>query len=492
MIESSPPGDLALSVLGAPLRRPQSYAWSWLGIPVEPIADPVLRHMPTEWPDWREYDAMTRFPLIADPWRQLTSAVLEEPFEILEGMPGGKSTRSSRRLRKGAEWLWAQMGHGVGRPDPRPTLLRQLADVSLYGWRPCQVLPEKREGGRWAPAKVIPNDPWHFRFSYSGTRRLLYLPLEWSNEYKAFSEIDTSIGWITPSAGDLLSNYGRGLGATLWTPYRVALVVSKHFYPAVGRQFGMMKVKMAQSASTAPLTEVIESIRADIALAVEYLNNQNVLIEGGQFVLEWLDQMQFIESGIKLIEHLATGLRIMIQGGHLTSATVGAGPVGSSATQERRLYAYQGQLLAESIEGPISALLSTWLWVNEGVELDPEDLPHFVSRFRLRPDGADIDRLFAMGATFRGRRLAELFGAGSLVASDEELAQEPDEIPLKKTGVKLGDLLAGDAQASPPSTPPQTPGDPGRPTDPGKPPAGDMMDPEDMGMSPGPMHSEEA
>lgn len=458
------PADQALMLqrLGA-LRRPQSYAWSHLGIPVEPISDPVLRLMPTEWPDWREYDAMMRFQLVADPWTQLTSAVLEEPFEIVEGQPGRKSNQSTRRLAKNARWMWAQMGAGVGRPDPRPTLLRRMTNASLYGWLPCQVIPERREG-MWAPVRVIPHDPWHFRFAYDPPRRLLYLPTEWSADFKMYSESETQLGWLCIQVGDLLSSYGLGKGSTIWTAARVARAIYQHFYSNTSREWGMMMVEPREGTSQT-LAEEVEALRSDLAIINDYLNNQNILVQSNKFKVSWLDQSEFIEDGVKLMDHLATGLRIMIQGGHLTSATVGAGPVGSSATQERRLWAYQGQVLAESIEAPISSLLATWLWVNEGVELDPEDLPQFVSRFRLKPAAADVDRLWNMGAAFRGRRLAELYGAAALVGTEAEIAEEADEFALKKS-----------AAAPKVATPPPA-GDPGRPTDPELPVAGDEPPP---------------
>ncbi len=52
-------------------------------------------------------------------------------------------------------------------------------------------------------------------------------------------------------------------------------------------------------------------------------------------------------------------------------------------------------------------------WLNFGEEVDPSDLPSFVSWLRLRLNVTTARALYDMGLPLRGRRMAKLLGAGS-------------------------------------------------------------------------------
>ena len=163
------------------------------------------------------------------------------------------------------------------------------------------------------------------------------------------------------------------------------------------------------------------------------LAHKSILIDAGEFTTEFVDKLEFIRSGVELLQHIKTCLQTLIEGQTLTSETRTAGPAGSSVVHQEVKAEYAKMTTASTIEAAVSQLFRDMFWLNHGEEVDPSDLPSFVSWLRLRLDVTTARTLYDLDLPIRGRRLAELLGAGSLVDTVEAITDDPTEILVQRT-----------------------------------------------------------
>ena len=343
------PGNVKriLARLGVEVRKPSLFSSLPLhGVAVEPFRDPVLSTL-AEFPDQREYFAMWRLPEIFDPWRHMTSSIFSAPFEI----QAGRSTPAARILRDRAQHIW----HGL-RPGDRHIVLQRLLDAEWFGWRPMQLVLERRtwpgagEGSReevWVPGRIVDKPPENFRFTPDAERRMVFLP-GLGQPPVIFSPEEVRAGWLTPRVRTLDDPYGLGLGMFAWMIWRIAESVSTKFYGAVDREWGMVKVTRRNSGK--PVREEILELQDDVAAMLEYFNSENVLLEVQGYAVEFIERLEFISSGVELLRHLRTSIQTLIEGQTLTSDTSTAGPAGSSQVHQEVRSEFAKAAIATTVE----------------------------------------------------------------------------------------------------------------------------------------------
>ncbi len=415
--------------LGAELRQPSLFGAKVGGVAVEPIGDPILREL-AEKPDWREYEEMWCTPEIYDPWRHMTASVLSEPFEIQPA----SNRPAAKLLANAAQWMWSSLP-----TMDRAVVLQRLLDADWFGWRPMQCLLAESTwasptGGRrsmWIPKRIIDKPPHHFRWTTDPERRLVFLPGR-GGDVRLFSPEEVRAGWMVPRVRSLDDPYGRGLASYCWMMWKVAASVSRRFYTSVDREWNMVHLKLSDLGATEDLRTHMQQLQADLSVLSEMLATKSVLINPGRFETTFIDKLEFIQSGVELMQHIKTCLQTLIEGQTLTSETRTAGPAGSSVVHQEVKAEYAKMTFASTVEAAMSQLFRDMFWLNFGEEVDPSDLPSFVSWLRLRLIVTTARALYDMGLPLRGRRMAELLGAGSIVDAVAAIEADDDEILVQK------------------------------------------------------------
>lgn len=421
----------------APEFFPADFAF---GVPLEPIRDPILREL-AEFRDWREYQKMLRVPEVRDPIRHLYAAALAEPWEIQEGP---SSSPAAAVLKDLAVFAWTSQPAGH-----RKIVLERILDADFFGWRPLQViLATARLNGRDVvipkPGRgIVDKPPERFRFTRDGELVFSPAPVP-ARQLQVFDADETRAGWMTPSTRTLDSPYGEGLAGVIWPLFRVAVAFQKQFFLGVQREMGLPVVRGTQPRPDMKLSEWIEQVESDIAVMVEWLNSKNVLAVPPGMEVEFLHGLQFSDSGIKLREHLAKTIRLIIEGQHLTAETSTSGPAGSSRVQ-REVEVEYAKGLVELVEATVSELFATIAWLNEGDDIDPDDVPRFCSRLKLKIPAEALRSFVDFGAPILAKRAALLAGGeglASVIRSDEEADEiEGDFLLRKRGGVDLQEFL---------------------------------------------------
>ena len=414
--------------LGVEVREPSLFATSAAGLPLEPIRDPILREL-AEKPDWREYESMWQLPEVYDPWRHMTASVLAEPFEVQPA----SNTPAAKVLANQARWIWDSLP-----PMDRSVILQRLLDADWFGWRPMQCLlgaaTWSGEGGReslWIPRRIIDKPAHHFRWTSEPERRLVFTPGR--GVFQVFSPEEVRAGWMVPRVRSLDDPYGRGLASFCWMMWRVATSVSRRFYLSIDREWNLVKVSLSKVPGSKDLRTHLTQLGEDLRILTDMLAHKSILIDAGEFTTEFVDKLEFIRSGVELLQHIKTCLQTLIEGQTLTSETRTAGPAGSSVVHQEVKAEYAKMTTASTIEAAVSQLFRDMFWLNHGEEVDPSDLPSFVSWLRLRLDVTTARTLYDLDLPIRGRRLAELLGAGSLVDTVEAITDDPTEILVQRT-----------------------------------------------------------
>ena len=400
--------------LGVEVRRPSLFAAQVSGVPVEPIGDPVLREL-AEYPDWREYEGLMRLPEVSDPWQHVTSSVFAAPFEI----QAGRNTPAAKVLAAKARWLWCRLPG-----SERGILLQRILDAEWLGWRPLQCVlehatwPGVGEASRQTlavPRRIVDKRAHHFRFTAGTERSLVFLP--WPGQAPViFSPEEVRAGWLVPRVRTLDDPYGLGLGYFAWNIAQAAWMVARKFYGAVDRQWNMIKVGLTGGGvKSGALREELEAVAEDLQAVTSMLAERNILLEAGKFQTQFIEKLQFIQSGVALLEHIRRTLQLLFQGGHLTSETSTAGPSGSAKVHQKAETDY-ALMRISCVENTVAELFANMFWLN-GEDADPEDLPLFVSFLRLQLRESTVQTLFNLGAPLRAHRVAELLGATDVVAS---------------------------------------------------------------------------
>lgn len=414
--------------LGVERRKPTLFSAGFVaGVPVEPLGDVVLREL-AEFQDHREYEAMWRTPEVFDPWRHMCATVLSEPFEI----QAASSSPAAQLLADQAKWIWRGLT-----PENRSIILHRLLDAEWFGWRPMQVILATKTwsgpGGRSelvVPSRIVDKRPHHFRWTTDQDRSLVFNP-GFSGDVDIFSPEEVRAGWLCPRVGSLDDPYGRGLAGHCWLMWRTVLSISRRFYQGVDREWNMIHLKAKDPAGgSTELRAHIDKLADDIRVVTEMLAQKNILIDSGHFETTFLDKLQFIDSGVKLLQHVKTCLQTLIEGQTLTSETRTAGPAGSSAIHQEVKSEYAKATIGGTVEAAVSQMFANSFWLNFG-EVDPADLPSFVSWLRLRLNVTTARALYDMHIPMRGRRMAQLLGAESVVGALNEIEAE-DEILIQK------------------------------------------------------------
>ena len=428
-----------LARMGVEVRKPSLFhGLSLYGVPIEPFRDPVLTTL-AEFPDQREYESMWRLAEVYDPWRHMTAAIFAAPFEI----QAGRSTPAAAVLRARAQHLW----HGLP-PGDRHIVLQRLLDAEWFGWRPMQLLLEQRtwpglgsnsREAVWVPRRILDKPPEHFRFTPEADRRLVFVP-GFGRPPVLFSPEEMRAGWMLPRVRTLDDPYGTGLAMYAWMVWRATMVMVRKFFKSVDREWGMVKVSKPPSGR--PAQEEIRAIQDDVAEMLRYFNQNNVLLELQGFTVDFVERLEFISSGVELLRHLRTTIQTLIEGQTLTSDTSTAGPAGSSQVHQEVRSEFAKAAIATTVECSMEEMFRNSFWLNLG-EVDPEDCPRFVSWLKLRLNVPTVKLLYEMGLPMRGKRVAELLNAGSVVDRVEVIESEGDEALVRKEGVSFGEALKG-------------------------------------------------
>ena len=121
----------------------------------------------------------------------------------------------------------------------------------------------------------------------------------------------------------------------------------------------------------------------------------------------------------------------MIEGQTLNSETRSAGAAGSSAVHQEVKGEDAKATVAATVEPAVEELFHNQLWLNLG-EVDPQDVPKFVSWLRLRINTTTARALFDMHVPLRGKRLGQLLGADSVVDTVAAIEADPEEVLILK------------------------------------------------------------
>lgn len=417
--------------LGTEVRQPSYFVGGFIhGIPVEPIRDPILVEL-AEKPDWREYAQMWNQPEVYDPWRHMTASVLAEPFEVQPA----SNTPAAKVLAKQARWIWDSLP-----TMDRSAVLQRLLDADWFGWRPMQcVLGESTWPGlgtdtrqsMWIPRRIVDKPPHRFRWTTEPERRLVFNPGHGA-EPILFSPEEVRAGWMVPRVRSIDDPYGRGLASHCWWMWRVAVSVTRRFYTSVDREWNMVHVKLSKLGAAKDLRSHLRQLQDDLQTLTETLAKKNLLIDAGEFETSFIEKLEFIQSGVELMQHIKTSLQTLIEGQTLTSETRTAGPAGSSVVHQEVKAEYAKMTIASTVESAVSQLFRDMFWLNHGEEIDPGDLPSFVSWLRLRLDVGTLRQLYEMGYPLRGLESAKRVGAGAVVDTVEAIEADDCEFLIQQ------------------------------------------------------------
>lgn len=444
-------------------QSPWSFATSQVGVPIEPIRDPVLMHL-AKYPDQREHEAQARMHQVSGSLQHLSLTTLTHGFEVQVGESGSPAAHvladQARAIIRGL------------RPGNVRDIARLLAQkVAWLGWQPVQILYEQRsmQGAStpWLVPKKLVEKPAHLvRIAADGTGRVAWLP-GFAQEARLFDEEHSEAEWLLPTYGGASSPYGLGRGSAFWTLGKIILALTEKSYRSVDKQWRLLKVTAGALAGAAKdeLRAEIESVEDDLRTLLELANDQNILMEVGSWKTEIVEGLNHINSVKELMAHLDTTARVWIEGQHLTAETSTSGPAGSSKTQETVLRAYALDHIASGVEDAFTELFRTVFWVNMPNEVDPMDLPAYVSRQRSALSESVAKTLFALGVPMEGRAIASAVGgqaAAALVRIPDEI--QDDEILIQKPGRPAVPGFfpgpGGAAQDGPPSNPTEPPDPP--------------------------------
>lgn len=433
--------------LSVEVRRPvlDSFPFYQLrGIDVEPLADPVLVRRLGQYDDHREYQAMNRDPSVAEAWRHVETEILNEGFEI---QIGPSRTPAAQRLERFAQFLWSRIPI-----EQRRVLIMRSLDAAKWGWQPFQVLPDfkaKFEGADvWLPRRVVEKPVWHFRWGLQdddGRRPLIFLPNQAATEPVVYDPDAVRLGWLTPSYGSTNIPYGdEYVYSRVWLLWQALKIIRQSFFQGMPRSFGLLQVTRRQGAASAPTASGgvdWDQVTDDIQQIIDVYNSLNVAVEVGDYQLQVLANLNFIEAGDQAVTSLERSIRLGIVGETLTSDVGDSGSRALGTVHAGVRSDYAGAIAGSTAEPMVSGLFEVYSRANFG-DVDPDDLPTLVSRIRLKVDLGAVRQIWEMGGRVRVGRLTELIGPGmsSVIATDPA---NPDEVLEKPAGVDFGSLFFG-------------------------------------------------
>jgi len=402
--------------------------------------DPVLRHVAPlageKYLDERVFSNMEKTESkVLDARRHLESEIFAHEFEIQQGP---SSSRAAAMLQDFAEQLWCRVPN-------QQVVLQRMVDAYYYGWAPMQVLPDTEATfkGRsvWMPRKIV-NKP-HHKVRHLRDGGIVWAPWAMAAGGRRFSPEEAQLGWLTWQVGDLHHEYGRGLHSDAFLLVWAKKQMLRKFQTGVERQMGMMKVKNSAIQGLA-LDEEVEKVKEEIQTLLDVLNSHNVVIEAGQWGIEFLTDLNFIGGGLQTLEYLDERIMTLYVGEILTSNPGDRGTQALGTVHRSVKTDYAKQAAQQCIEEPITDLFRRYIVANFG-EVDLDDLPRFISRMRLKVNIPTAQAVFDMGLPLKGRRLAELLGVGSIIASESD-EEDEDEIILEKPSAPQLGLFPGQGE----------------------------------------------
>lgn len=375
--------------------------------------DPVLVSLAPaanlSYSDERVFATMEREHKIKDARRHLESEIFSFGWAVQEGRSGSPG---AQRLREFAETLWERL-------PGKETILKRLHDATYYGWRPLQVIvdTEARAQNRavWLPSSIIDKDPWRVRYLEDGG--LIFKP-GFSSTPVVFTPEEAVIGWLCPRVGTLDTPYGRGLLSDAFILWFAKQKMWERFHRGSERALGMVKVKADTDETGEDLGKSIAAIRSQVQDLMAFLNDQNVLLETGDWTVDFLDSPATITGGISSLVHLDEAIMTLFCGEILTSNPGDRGTQALGSVQRDVKSEYAREASRESVEAPMTDLFRRYIRINFG-DVDEEDLPSFVNLAAEQLDPAAVSQLFAMGAPIDATVTAERWGARDVLVDED-------------------------------------------------------------------------
>lgn len=394
-----------------------------------PNRDPVLQYLAPAagltYCDERVFVSMEREHKIQDGRRHLQSEIFSHGWTVQNGPSGSPN---ADRFREFGEALWSRM-------PQRQTVLKRLHDSTYYGWRPMQVVldTDARFDGRavWMPARLVDKDSWRVRFLREGG---IVYKTSFGQPAAIFGPEEAALGWLCPRVGTLDSPYGRGLLSDSFMLWFAKQEMWGRFHRLSERALGLTKVTSKTTAPGDSFAKAVQSVRSDVEALVGLLNDKNILLETGDWVLDWLSSPSTIETGIRSLQYLDEAIMTLFCGEILTSNPGDRGTQALGTVQRDVKSEYAREASMESVEGPMTDLLARYVRLNFG-DVDPEDLPVFVSRARHQVNPEAVRQLFDMGAPINATRLADSWGVREVLADGDE---EADDLIVQQTAAPAG------------------------------------------------------
>jgi phage gp29-like protein len=387
--------------------------WSGLasaqtGVAIVDNPDPVLLYMAQR--NEEIYRVMERSELAIKTARQKRDNTLLAARSEVQA--GSNQSPAAKTLK---DWTVAFLK----RIPDFPMVQRQILDAIYWGWRPLEVLWEaefSHEGSQYLGVKSIrEKKPEQFKFTKE--RDLAWynpeLPTPTGDPELFRLELPANrMRWLVATHGSTDNPYGVGLYQAVWFLWYIKNRFVEMWSKGMGRSLGVVVARQSAGsmadASQDPVV-AMESIKTELRDVLDLLNKNNILIERGNWTLDFVSDVSFSSGWQQALDALDKKLMLAVATDLLSFDEAQHGSR-AQATVHRTTAIDTARMDARFLESVINdQLLDVALEANHG-EIDPEDKPRWRSKIhnRLTMEGAQA--LFDMGAPLDGSRLAEEWG----------------------------------------------------------------------------------
>lgn len=295
-----------------------------------------------------------------------------------------------------------------------PTVERKIQDALYVGWRPMEIIYESdfrwKRSNYWVPSTFREKNQEGFKFT---AERNLARQNSINGDYEIYESDLDKLKWLVCTYGSLDNPYGNGIYQRVWLTHFARDQFFEMFTQGMQRSMGMMKLKEGFKGMTEDVAgldssnpqEVMTSITGEIQSILTVLNSHNVLIERGGWTIDFLNNVSFADGWIKAIEYIDRQLHLMIatenlswqdtENGSRANGVVGAQSSQKTAREDARV---RDSWITDLIIRRTAEL-------NFG-EIDPEDLPHFMSHVRMPLDINIVKSAYDMEFPLDGEEVA--------------------------------------------------------------------------------------
>lgn len=377
---------------------------SFYGAPIVGNPDPILRFLALKGEE--AYRIMERNSTATFAARQIRDNNVLNPGSTIH--LGRSKSRASKLLRDFA----IEMMQGVYNWS---LVEKKIQDALYWGWRPMEIVwrPDFRfkRKSYWVPKFIVDKNPENFRFTVD--RDLAYVnPL--TGDIDIFDQPLDELKWLICTYGSLDNPYGNGIYQNVWLINFARDRFFEMFAQGMQRSMGMIKVKEGGMRPSTDISgpedsgKIIASVSNEIRDMVSVLNSHNILVERFGWTAEMISNINFADGWIKAIEYIDKQITRVV-------AT-------ESLSWQESEFGSRAQSVVHSQSGTKTAMEDAKQrdeWINHGIieralefnfgEIDPGDMPRFMSNVRTPLEMANVKTAYDMGGDIDGDELERRF-----------------------------------------------------------------------------------